>query len=288
MRFRTSRSRRPGAAGLLGGRGGSLKMRLLIGAAIALFAIGSWYFSGGVNPVTGEHQRTGDLNAAAQVQMGLATAPEMADQFGGVAQDPRKQQLVQEVGHRLVAAIPSVYPDAEQIPWEFSFTLLEDDRTVNAFALPGGPTFMTEALFDRLETEDEVAGVMGHEIGHVLHQHGAERMAKQEMFQGLSGAAVMAAGDYTAGQVTGLVTNFIGMKYGREDEIESDVEGVRLMHAAGYDPRALIRVMEVLEEASGGAGGPEWASSHPDPGNRAELIREEIDKLGLGADAGLR
>ena len=288
MPFRTNRPRGRGASSLLGGRGGSLKMRLIIGACIALFAVGSWFFSGGVNPVTGESQRTGDLTAAAQVQMGLATAPEMAAQFGGRAQDPRKQALLEEVGRRLVAAIPVVYPEAEAIPWEFSFTLLEDDQTINAFALPGGPTFMTEALFDRLETESELAGVMGHEIGHVLHQHGAERMAKQEMFQGLAGAATTAAGDYTAGQVTGLVTNFIGMKYGREDEIESDVEGVRLMHAAGYDPRALLRVMEVLQEASGGAAGPEWASSHPDPGNRAKLIQDELDKLGLGGEVGVR
>ena len=288
MRFRTSRSpRRSGAAGLLGGRGGSLKMRLIIGAAIAAFALFSYFTASDTNPVTGESQRL-SLEEDQEIALGLQSMDQMAQQFGGPSGNTRGQRALEEIGARLVAAIPSVYDGASEIPWEFSFTLLDDDQTVNAFALPGGPTFMTDALFDKLETPDEVAGVMGHEIVHVIQRHGAQRMHEQNLWQGLSGAATTAAGDYTAGQITGFLGNFLGMKYGREQEIESDVEGVRIMAAAGFDPTAMIRVMEVLEAASGGAGGPEWASSHPDPGNRTQRIEEEIEKMGLGGAGGER
>lgn len=285
MRFRTRRvgGRRGGSPlGLLGGRGGgSLKMRLAIGLVLAAVALFSYFGSSDTNPITGEAQRVA-MQEEQEVALGLQSMGEMARQFGGVSGNRAGQLALEEIGARLVAAIPAVYPEASQIPWEFSFTLLDDDATVNAFALPGGPTFMTDALFDRLRAPDEVAGVMGHEIVHVIQRHGSQRMAKQNLMQGLSGAATAAAGDYSAGQIAGFVGNFIGMKYGREQEIQSDLEGLRLMAAAGYDPRGMIRVMEVLQEASGGGGGPEWASSHPDPGNRIGLIRAEIERMGRG------
>jgi predicted Zn-dependent protease len=190
---------------------------------------------------------------------------------------------VEAVGERLLVALKQMYAEqlgGQPLPYEFSFTLLEDDNTVNAFALPGGPTFITEALYKRLETEGQLAGVMGHEIGHVVHRHGAERMAKQQLTQGLTGAAVMVAGDPSAQQVASMVGNFIMMSYGREDELECDAEGIELMVRAGYDPRSMVGVMKILKEASGGGGNaPEWASTHPHPENRIELIEQKIQEM---------
>lgn len=273
---------RPGPSRLLGGRGGSWKMRLVIGFVLAGVALFSYFGASDVNPITGEAQRI-SLEEQQEIALGLQSMGAMAQEFGGRSSNRAGQAALEQIGRRLVAAIPQVYGGNAEIPWQFSFTLLEDDQTVNAFALPGGPTFMTDALFDRLQSEDEVAGVMGHELVHVIQRHGAQRMHKDSLMQGLAGAATAAAGDHSAGQIAGFVGNFIGMKYGREQEIESDVEGVRLMAAAGYDPSAMIRVMDVLESASGGAGGPEWASSHPDPGNRRERIRDEIERIRLPA-----
>jgi predicted Zn-dependent protease len=258
-------------------------MRLLIAVVIAGVALASYLFNTTTNPVTGIDQRVAGIGLAQEVQMGLASAPKMAAQFGGPSDNVQGQQLVEEIGRRLVQAIPVVYDEhidsVSQIPWEFSFTLLDDDETVNAFALPGGPTFVTDALFNRFESEGQLAGVMGHEIGHVIHRHGLERMAQQNLMQGLAGAATTAAGDVSGGQAAAMIGNFLQMSYGREQELQCDREGILLMVEAGYDPRSMVGVMQILAEASGGRGGPEWASTHPDPGNRIEKIKQTIAEL---------
>ena len=260
-------------------RGGRLPLRLIIAVVIALITFVGWLLNTSTNPVTGESQRVAGLSPSDEIQFGLAAVPELAAQFGGPVDDQQKQATVETIGRELVGVLPDVY-DFDKLPWEFSFTLLEDDQIVNAFALPGGPTFITEALFDQLTTEGQLAGVLGHEIGHVLHRHGAERMAKQQLSQGLTQSAVIATGDYSTAQVAAMVGNFVMMSYGREDELECDSEGIKLMVAAGYDPRSMIKVMEVLRAAGGGKGkSPEWASTHPDPDNRVARIEEAIKKL---------
>ena len=267
------------------GFGGSFKMRMIVALIVAGVALAGYFFNTSSNPVTGANQRVAGIGPEQEVQMGLASAPEMAAQFGGRSGNAEGQRAVEQIGRELVQAIPVVYADqidsVEDIPWEFSFTLLDDDQTVNAFALPGGPTFVTDALFDRFETTGQLAGVMGHEIGHVLHRHGLERMAQQNLLQGLAGAATVGVGDVSGGQVAAMVGNFLQMRYGRDQELQCDREGILLMVEAGYDPRSMVGVMEILAEASGGSGRgvPEWASTHPDPGNRIERIKQIIDEL---------
>ena len=152
---------------------------------------------------------------------------------------------------------------------------------MNAFALPGGQVFITAALFNRLKNEDQLAGILGHEIGHVIHRHGAERMARSGFIQGLINSVMIGAGgDYSMAQIAQVVGNYASMKYGRDQELESDDWGVRLMLEAGYDAEALIGVMDILEESSGGNKQPEHMSTHPSPENRREEIREAIERYG--------
>lgn len=259
-------------------RGRGLGLRVLLGIGMAVISIIGFLSSREFNPVTGEDQYV-RLTKEQEIAMGLQTAPEVAAEFGGLSQDQQARQVVDEVGKYLVAnsiAADSGYP--------FEFSVLADDQTVNAFALPGGPVFITEALLSRLESEGQLAGVLGHEIGHVLARHSAERIAQMELQQGLTGALVIATYDpenpssQQAAMMAALVGQFITMRYGREDELQSDRLGVRILAETGYDPRALIRVMEILEEASGGSSMPEFASTHPNPGNRIREIEAAIQE----------
>ncbi len=257
-----------------GGCGG----RLLIAVILILGALATYYFGTErfENPVTGRVQRVA-LSPKEEIALGLNSAPEMARQHGGLYSDQRFQDLVTSVGEKLVRANPEI----NQSPYYFQFHLLADPQTVNAFALPGGQVFITFGLLRLLDTEDEVAGVLGHEIGHVVGRHSNEQMAKAQLSQGLVNAVVMAGGsDYgmTAGQIAQFVTQLKTTAYGRDDELESDQLGVRFMKRAGYDPHALIRVMEVLKKAAGGRAPPEFLSTHPDPDNRVERIKEAIRK----------
>lgn len=252
------------------------RSRLVIGLVMAAVALLGYYGSREVNPVTGETQHIA-LSQEQEIALGLQSAPAMAGEFGGLDPDPEVQADVESVGQRIVSQ--SV---AGKTPYKFRFQVLADAQTVNAFALPGGPIFITRALVDRLENEAQLAGVLGHEVGHVVGRHSAEHLAKNQLAQGLVGAVgVAASGEHGDGQqaaaMAAFVAQMVQLKYGRGDELESDALGVGLMSDAQYDPRALIDVMEILARSSGGEGRqPEFLSSHPDPGNRQEGIRSAI------------
>jgi len=248
------------------------RARLVVAAIIALFAIVTYFGSTSENPLTGEKQRVA-MTPEQEIALGYKSAPEMAAQMGGVSRNAQAVALVQRVGDGL--ARQSV---AAKSPYRFSFHVLADPKTVNAFALPGGPVFITEGLLRLLKTEAELGGVLGHEIGHVIARHSSERLAKQQLTQNLLGALVAGSGDYTTAQIGQMVGSMINMKYGREDELEADALGIRIMVEAGYDPRGMIRVMEVLAKASGGSRQPEFVSTHPAPENRAERIKQAIAK----------
>lgn len=254
---------------------GGLSGRLLIGIVLALFSIGAYYFGTQevYNPITEENQRV-SLSIDQEVQLGLQAAPQMARQFGGMHPDAQAQALVDEVGQRIVQNSA-----AGETEYVFEFHLLADERTINAFALPGGQIFITAALYNRLQSEGQLAGVLGHEVGHVVARHSAEQMAKAQLMEGLAGAAGVVIADPEnprSAQMAAVVAQMVNMKHGRDDELESDRLGVRFMADAGYDPNSLIDVMAILAEANNGQGPPEFFSTHPNPDRRIERIREAI------------
>ena len=253
-------------------RRGGIKGTIIIALLLAGFSLFKYFSNQQTNPITGEVQHV-SISPEQEVAIGLQSAPQMAQQHGGLHPDARAQEHVKMVGQRLVRN--TVVSNSE---YQYDFHLLRDERVVNAFALPGGQVFITAALYAKLENEDQLAGVLGHEVGHVIHRHGAERIAKMELTQGLTGAAVVASGDYNTAQAAQMIGNLINMKYGREQELESDDFGVRLMVEAGYDPEHLIGVMDILEDASGGQQRSEFTSTHPSPENRREMIREAIER----------
>lgn len=261
------------------GRGCLSSGRLLIAAAVAILSLIAYFGSRQDNPVTGETQYI-DITIDQEIALGLQAAPEMAQQFGGQDPDPQRQALVDEIGHQIVNASP-----ASDTDYQYDFHVLQDPETVNAFALPGGQVFITRGLMDKLSTTGELAGVLGHEIGHIVARHSAEQIAKTQLTQGLTGAVVIASYDpddpasMRTAQVAMLIGQLVNMKYGRDDELESDFLGVCFIHAAGYNPEELVRVMNVLAQASQGQAPPEFFSTHPNPDRRIERIREAIQNL---------
>lgn len=272
-----------------------IPVKLVIALVIAGFALFKYWGSMQSNAVTGKSQAIA-LSVPQEIALGLQSAPKMAAQFGGLSSDRSATERVRNVGAKIVAALPKEAREASGKPaYPFEYFLLADKQTVNAFALPGGPIFITEALYARLQTEGQLAGVLGHETGHVLGRHSAAQMAKGELMSGLVGAATVAGSDAsdggrTAQAVSSMVANMLTLKYGRGDEYEADHLGLRFMANAGYDPRAMIGVMEILDKASGGgsSGKPEFSSTHPNPGNRIEQIKKWIaQEWPNGVPAGL-
>lgn len=233
------------------------------------------------NPATGSRSLT-LLSWSEEKAMGAEAAPQFTAEFGGPVPDEQLQRYVTEVGQRMVAQIePEVPGDLE---WEF---ILLDSDVINAFALPGGKVFMTRGLASRFTDEAQLAGVLGHEIGHVTARHGNQRMSKQIGFNILIGAAAVGVGiadsdsdvrKYGQYAVPALAVggNVVLLKYGRDEESQADQLGVRYMARAGYNPVAQREVMEVLQAAAGSSAGapPEWLSTHPYPETRIERLNQ--------------
>ncbi len=248
---------------------GNWKIRIAIGLIIAAFTLFKYCNSKEINPYTGREQAIA-LDPQEEIAMGIQTAPQMAQQHGGLHPDQRAQDLVDKVGKKLVDN--SIARESE---YQYDFHLLADDQAINAFALPGGQIFITQALFSQLENEDQLAGVLGHEVGHVLGRHSSERIAEAGLWEGLSQAG--SVGGDMGGLISGIGNNKL-LTNGRGDELESDDLGVRFMIKAGYDPYEMIDVMEILKAAAGPNRVPEFQSTHPDPDNRIEKIKESIQK----------
>jgi predicted Zn-dependent protease len=254
------------------------KGRLVIALVMAGMAVLSYYGMRETNPVTGEVQSIG-LSKEQEVAIGLQSAPQMAAEFGGLDPDASVQADVAAIGRKVVAS-----SRARDTQYQYQFNVLADRETVNAFALPGGPIFITRALLERLENEAQLAGVLGHEVGHVVGRHASERIAKSQLAQGIVGAVGVATSDEAgrgqqAAQLAMLVSQVVQMRYGRDDELQSDTLGVDFMADASYDPRAMITVMDILAKSSGGSRkSPEFLSTHPDPGNRQAVIQQAIQQ----------
>ena len=254
-----------------------LNLRFIIALIVAAVSLFGYYFNTSKNEITGETQHV-SMSADQEIALGLQAAPSMAAQYGGLSPDARASAAVQQVGQKIISSTK-----AGQTPYKFQFHLLADDQTINAFALPGGQVFITQGLLKNLTTEAQLAGVLAHEVGHVVGRHSAAQVAKSNLTQGLAGAATIASYDPNSpgssiakAAIAAAIVKVIGMRFSRNDELESDKLAVDFTAQAGYDPRAMIQVMEILQQKGGRGSTPEFMSTHPDPGNRIALLEKEI------------
>lgn len=256
--------------------------QLIIALVVALFGVFRYFSSSSTNEVTGEVQRVA-MSPDQEIAIGLQSAPRMFQQFGGEV-DPNHpvSRYVEAVGQRVVQQT-----SARTTPYRFDFHVLQDPETINAFALPGGPVSVTVGLLRRINSEAELAGVLGHEIGHVVGRHGAEQLAKQQLSQTLVGAGVIASydpnnprGTAANAAVAAAISQLVNMRFGREDELQSDSLGVFFIKRAGYDARGMLGLMQVLSKSGGGQRPPEFFSTHPSPENRLQRIQTLIQQSG--------
>lgn len=189
--------------------------------------------------------------------------------------DPRVKEI-REIGAKIVALIPA--DERKKHPFKYSFDVV-DSKEVNAFALPGGPIFFYTGLMDRFSTEDQLAGVLAHEIVHVRNQHWASAYAdNMKRRLGISALLFLLGAGDTAFDIAGVAdTLLFTLPYSRKHETESDDQGYELMVRAGYNPEGFAQSFETLKRAGGG-GGVEWMNTHPDLDRRITRIRDRVKK----------
>ncbi len=181
------------------------------------------------------------------------------------------REYIKQMGDEAVAAAGEESPE----PIEYEFRLIDDDETVNAFAMPGGQIYFYTGLLRLAETKAEVMSVMAHEVAHVTQRHIAKRLAAQYGLEALVQAALGENPGLVAELGTLLVTQGALLQHSRDHERESDTVGMEYMIEAGYDPQGFVDFFQKLEEQSGGSV-PTILSSHPSPGDRVESAREQI------------
>ncbi|MFO0706246.1 MAG: M48 family metallopeptidase [Nitrospira sp.] len=235
------------------------------------------------NPYTGRHQLLmtsvdQEMQMGAQAYQQVKSDPKMRQ-----SQDPREIEPVKRVAARIIeAAKRSKYGEmAQQFQWEV--TVIKDDKTMNAFALPGGKIAVYTGIFPVAKTEAGLAAVMGHEVVHALARHGAERMSQGQLTQAALQVASAAAGASGGGGLmsqAAMAALGVGAQVGvllpfsRKHESEADYIGILLAADAGYDPRESVHLWERMEQLSGGGGPAEFLSTHPGHETRIEQLKE--------------
>ena len=225
----------------------------------------------------GEPLRPSGLNFFSKeqdVQLGQEAATEVRKQVT-VVQNQFLQDYIRRIGKRLAS-------EPEAGDWPFNFTVILEP-SINAFALPGGPMFVNSGTIANAQNEAQIAGVMGHEMSHVILRHGTKQASKANLLQIPAMLAGAVAGDGSLlGELTklgvGLGANSILLKYSRDDESQADALGTHLMSEAGYNPIELAHFFQKLE-SQGGSRPLQFLSDHPNPGNREEAIQEEVRTL---------
>lgn len=215
------------------------------------------------------------------VQYGRQASQQVERQFP-LLNDSQTDRYVENVGERLVAAIPAEF---RQPAFNYEFDVV-NARDINAFALPGGPMYVNRGMIEAARNEGEMAGVMAHEISHVALRHATAQQTKlSNPLNQILGIGAILGGAVLGGQAGAQAGQIFAagyfLRYSRDYETQADILGSRIMADAGYDPRDLANMFRTIEQQSGGGRAPEWLSSHPNPGNRYEKINREASLLNV-------
>lgn len=247
------------------------KIQALAMAMALVIASPSWVWavSGGPELPNPGHVM---MSKQQQEQMGQQATAQVYQQMPVLPDNNPVTQYVQQLGRRLVAVIP---PDQS---WPYQFHVVPQ-KEINAFALPGGNIFINVGTITAADNEAELAGVMAHEMSHVYMQHSAKQATSEGVVGALGSVLGSVLGNGAAGSVARagiqLGAGAYFLKYSRGDEAQADATGAIIMYKAGYNPKAMAEFFQKLEQ-QGGAGGPQFLSDHPNPGNRVAAVTKEI------------
>lgn len=243
--------------------------RRLVACALPLLCLGLGACS--TNPTTGRSQLN-MLSRDDEIKMGIESQPEMLKEYGGAVPNADARAYVTNLGKQLAAQTEGENPS---LPWEF--TLLNSE-VINAFALPGGKVFVSKGLAIKMTNEAQMAGVLGHEIGHVTARHINEKITRQTGASlGLSViGAVIGGGDAITG-LAGQAVQVTLLSFDRDQESEADSLGMRYMVKCFYNPIGQLQVMEILKKEAGTPNQPEFLLTHPIPDTRIKRIQQIID-----------
>ncbi len=247
--------------------------RALLGSTLLVWGLSTC----ATNPVTGKKELS-FVSESQEISMGREYAGQVAQEMG-TYQDSAVQRYVSTLGKEL-----AVRTERPKLPWTFT---VMDDPQVNAFALPGGYIFITRGIMTHMNSEAELATVVGHEIGHVTARHSVQQMTRQQLAQiGLVAGSI--ASEKIA-QNMGAISQGLGvlfLKYGRDDESQADGLGFRYALTDDYDVRRMVDMFQILQRVSASAGQriPEWQSTHPDPGNRIAATEARLAKVTVPLD----
>ncbi len=232
------------------------------------------------NPVTGRRELS-LVSESQEVQMGREASQNDLKRVGEVP-SADAIAMVRRIGQSMAAK-----SERPSLPWEFHVL---DDAAVNAFAYPGGFIFVTRGLLTHINSEAELAEVVGHEIGHVTAKHTVASMSQQQLAQiGLVGASIVSPTVAKYGDLLGSGASLLFLKFGRDDELQADALGFQYSLAQGFDVRESPKVFTMLGRLSGTEGRvPEWQSTHPDPGNRVQRAQQRLTQTTAAQLAGTR
>lgn len=231
------------------------------------------------NPATGRSQLN-LMSRSQEIALGEEAKSQLTGEYGGAIGDASVNTYFSSIGTDLSRQTEA---DFESLPWEF--TLL-DSEVLNAFALPGGKVFVSRGLAEKMDSEAELAFVMGHEVGHVTARHVNERISRQMVVAGAATAISIGAQvsdqdviRYGLPAVVGAGAGAYLLKFGRDQESEADELGMRYMARAGYNPYGAYEAMGILAEAAGDTQRqPEFLSTHPYPETRLKQIQARLQK----------
>ena len=242
---------------------------LFVAMCICLISLGC-----STNPATGK-RHLNFIGQSREINLGNQAAPQFLANYGGPIDSQTVQYYVNQLGHRLADV-----SERPELPWEFHVV---NSNQINAFALPGGKVFITRGLIEKLDNEAQLAGVLGHEIGHVTAQHIGQQMSRGMISKGLATVlgVVAESSDKDWLRMLGMGTE-IGstiylLKFGRDQETEADTLGIRYMTRLGYNPQGQIQVMRILAQASDHQNrSPEFLATHPLPQTRIDQLEKHI------------